>query len=168
MSKQAVAKTSPRGKRSGRYSTREIYRSAIKQTETATPPGTHRQLRLLPPILKDQRGMATDYSCRLAPKNIGRIKLERRSATHYWIDWVFVPPTFRDYGLGRRLMHKVLGDADLHGVRISLEARACAGLSQEKLEAWYGSMGFEKTPFRGSFGPILVRTPRVSAVRRAA
>jgi GNAT superfamily N-acetyltransferase len=112
--------------------------------------------------------MANDYSCRLAPKNIARIKLERRSSDHYWIDWVFVPPAYRAYGLGRRLMEDVVADADHHGVRLSLEARACAGLSQERLEAWYGRFGFVKTPFRGDFGPILVRAPRRGAGRKAA
>ena len=165
MSKQAVAKKHS-GERSGRHSTREVYRTAIEQSETASPPAT--SMRLLPPILKEQRGMATDYSCRLAPRNIARIQLERRSATHYQIDWVFVPLTYRDDGLGHHLMRQVLEDADAHGVRLSLEARACAGLSQEKLEGWYGSMGFTKTHLRGTFGPILVRAPRVWALRQAA
>jgi GNAT superfamily N-acetyltransferase len=158
--------------RSGRHSTREVYRATAVKPETDTPSGTAKRTRLqvLPAILKDKRGMATDYSCRLAPRNIARIKLTERSPGHFWIDWVFVPPAFREYGLGRKLMRKVIADADALGIRVSLEARACAGLSQAKLEAWYGSMGFVKTPFCATFGPILVRMPRrkTKRTRRAA
>lgn len=172
MSKQAIVtelETETRGSRSGRYSAREIYLAAARHAESQTPPALSRRLlHEVPPILKDRRGMATDYSCKLAAKAIARIKLERRSGDHFWIDWVFVPPAYRADGLGRRLMDEVVADANLHGVRLSLEARACAGLSQEGLEAWYGRFGFVKTPFRGDFGPILVRAPERQVYRRAA
>ncbi len=172
MIKQAIvteSKTDTRGSRSGRYSAREIYQAAARQVESQTAPAHGRRLvHDLPSILKDKRGMATDYSCKLAPRNIARIKLEQRSGGHFWIDWVFVPPAYRAYGLGRRLMNEVIADADLHRVRLSLEARACAGLSQESLEDWYGRFGFVKTPFRGDFGPILVRTPQRQERRQAA
>lgn len=172
MSKQAIVtdpKSEKRGSRSGRYSTLEIYRAAARHADSQTPPAQSREtMRVLPPILKDRRGMANDYSCRLAPKNIARIKLERRSSGHYWIDWVFVPPAYRAYGLGRHLMDEVVADADAHGMQLSLEARACAGLSQERLEAWYGRFGFMKTAFRGDFGPILVRAAQRQTGRRAA
>jgi GNAT superfamily N-acetyltransferase len=125
-------------------------------------------MRVLPPILKDQPGMAADYSCRLGRGSIARIKLERRARTQFWIDWVFVPPGFRDGGHGRRMMNQVIADADAHRVRLSLEARACAGLDQETLEAWYASFGFVKSPFRGDFGPILVRQPAARSARLAA
>jgi GNAT superfamily N-acetyltransferase len=170
MIKQAkVSKNESRGSRSGRYSASAIYEAAGRLVESQTPPAQSRKLlRDRPPIIKDKRGMATDYSCKLAPKNIARIKLERRSERHFWIDWVFVPPAHRASGLGRRLMNEVVADANLHGVRLSLEARACAGLSQESLEEWYGRFGFVKTPFRGDFGAILVRAPERQARRLAA
>ena len=156
-----------RGSRSGRYSTAAVYRAAVPQSgdevdrEETTVAG--------PPVVKHHPGMATDYHCRLAPGTIARIQLTEKGEGHHWIDWVYVPPTHRATGLGRRMMAAVLADADANGVRLSLEARACAGLSQEVLERWYVGQGFAKTPFRGDFGPILVRTPApAAAARRAA
>ena len=170
LQKEAPEPHSPKPSPSGRHSTREVYRPAAKVDAVTPSRGTARRTRLqvLPAITKDRRGMATDYSCRLATNTIARIKLSRRGKTHYWIDWVFVPAAYREYGLGRKLMRKVLEDADAHGIRISPEARACAGLGQEKLEGWYFSMGFVKTPFRATFGPILVRVPRRQTRRRKA
>ncbi|RMG17877.1 MAG: N-acetyltransferase [Planctomycetota bacterium] len=159
-----------RGTRSGRTSTREVYRAPAPQPAKTHTETLQRQRRDLPPVLKDRSGLANEYSCRLAPGQIARVRLSRRSRTQFWIDWVHVPPAHRDRGVGRHLFAAVLADADALGVRLGLEARACAGLSQERLEAWYGSMGFERTPLRGDFGPIMLRSAqrRVLSVRRAA
>lgn len=123
------------------------------------------KLRLVTKIDKNALGMATEYSVRLAPYAIARIKLERVTAEHSWIDWVYVPPGFRDAGLGGQLMRRVLQDADTHGVRLSLEARACGDTDQAALERWYEGFGFMRTGKRGDFGPIFVR---LVARRRAA
>jgi ribosomal protein S18 acetylase RimI-like enzyme len=115
------------------------------------------KLRLVTKIDKNAAAMATEYSVRLAPYAIARIKLDRVSADHFWIDWVYVPPGFRDAGLGGQLMRRVLQDADAHGVRLSLEARACGETDQAALERWYEKFGFVRTGKRGDFGPIFVR-----------
>ncbi|MBX3468683.1 MAG: GNAT family N-acetyltransferase [Planctomycetes bacterium] len=116
-----------------------------------------RKLRLVTGVTKDQDGMATDYSVRLAPGAIARIKLSEVAPGHSWIDWVYVPPDWRDLGLGGQLMRRVLEDADRHGVRLSLEARACGDTDQAALERWYQGLGFVRSGRRGTFGPILVR-----------
>jgi predicted GNAT family acetyltransferase len=156
-----------RGSRSGRYSTAAVYRGTAPQSDAeCSQSGEH--TRDLPPIVKSSPGLATDYHCRLGPRAIARIRLTRKSVDHSWIDWVFVPPSHRGTGLARRLMGVVLADADAEGARLSLEARACAGLSQEALEAWYGGLGFERTPFQGDFGRILVRAAQEQAAARRA
>src|SRR5688500_171977 len=100
------------------------------------------KLRLATKIDKNATAMATEYSVRLAPYAIAKIKLDRVSAEHSWIDWVYVPPGYRDAGLGGQLMRRVLQDADTYGVRLSLEARACGDTDQAALERWYEGFGF--------------------------
>lgn len=117
-----------------------------------------RKLRLVTDIVKNADGMATEYSVRLAPGAIARIKLQEVGPDHFWIDWVFVPPGWRDVGLGGQLMRRVLKDADAFGVRLSLEARACGGADQAALERWYQGFGFVRTGRRGTFGPIYARS----------
>jgi ribosomal protein S18 acetylase RimI-like enzyme len=102
--------------------------------------------------------MATEYSVRLAPYAIARIKLERVGPDHLFIDWVYVPPGWRDQGLGGQLMRRVLEDADAHGVRLSLEARACGDTDQAALERWYRSLGFVRAGRTGALGPIYIRS----------
>lgn len=156
--------------RSGRYATQQIYESTQANRDTGEPTGSAAIMRpqLLPRLEKDRPGMATDYSYRLAPKEIARIRLTVKSATHSWIDWVFTPPSARGTGVGRRLMDDVITDADAQGVRLSLEARACAGLDQDTLEAWYAGFGFQKSGIRGEFGPVMVRQPIAMQLRRVA
>ncbi|MEZ6184806.1 MAG: GNAT family N-acetyltransferase [Planctomycetota bacterium] len=112
-------------------------------------------------------GLGEDYSIRLGKGAIARIKLERLSPDHAWIDWVFVPPAHRGEGLAGQLMQAVLQDADAAGVRVSLEPRACAGPAQAKLEAWYRAYGFCDSGRRGDFGPIFVREARAPLSRAA-
>lgn len=128
--------------------------------EGRSPSG--RLLRLIARVDKDGEGVATDYAVRLAPYQIARIKLDPLTPNHYWIDWVFVPEAYRGQGLARQLMLHVLRDADRMGVRLSLEPRACGGVDQKALEAWYRGFGFIDTGERGSFGPIYARPPRAS------
>ena len=145
---------------------------APRRGHELTPPAKRatsesgRKLRLVTEIVKDAAAMATDYSVRLAPGAIARIKLEKVSAHHSFIDWVYVPPGWRDLGLGGQLMRRVLKDADAFGVRLSLEARACGDTDQAALERWYEGLGFVRTGRRGTFGPIFMRPP--AAQRRVA
>ncbi len=118
-----------------------------------------RLLRLVVEVEKDAPGLATSYAVRVGPGEIARVRLERLGPDQAWIDWVYVPPGRRDLGLGSQLMRHVLRDADREGVRLGLEARACAEVSQEALEAWYGRLGFRHTGRRGDFGPVLERVP---------
>lgn len=118
-----------------------------------------RLLRLVTGVAKDQdAGMSTEYTVRLAPGAIARIKLQEVCPDHFWIDWVYVPQDWRDRGLGGQLMRRVLKDADAFGVRLSLEARACGGADQAALERWYETFGFVRTGRRGAFGPIFARS----------
>jgi GNAT superfamily N-acetyltransferase len=128
----------------------------LKSSRAKKRARTSGALRLLTRIEKDQDGLATDYSVRLAPGAIARIRLSRLSAGHAWIDWVYVPPGFRDAGVGGQLLRRVMEDADREQVKLSLEARACAG-GQAALEAWYEKRGFVRTARRGQLGPIFVR-----------
>lgn len=137
-------------------------RLARASRPTADPAPAARKLRLVTHVVKDARGLATDYSVRLAPGAVARIKLQRVSETHSWIDWVYVPDGWRDHGLGGQLMRKVIADADRAGARLSLEARACGSTEQAKLERWYESLGFVRTGRRGPLGPIYARRPAVS------
>ncbi len=153
---------------SGRFSTRSIYRGVrAKEASEVQADAGRSPLRLVPEIATDRPGMANDYSCRLARGQIARIKLSVEGPSQRLIDWVFVPPAYRAAGIGRQLMRRVVADADAHGVTLRLEARACAGLEQAQLEAWYGRFGFWATGERGAFGPVLERAPSGSA-RRAA
>ena len=65
-------------------------------------------------------------------------------------------------------MRAVLEDADRLGIRLSLEARSCAGPEQGKLEAWYGRFGFLPTGETLDFGPVLARPAASRRERRAA
>jgi predicted GNAT family acetyltransferase len=152
-----------REKRSGRFSTREVYDgSAPKRSASG------RLLREQEPLVRSGGGaVASDYAIRLAKGAIARISLTQESSAQARIDWVFVPPAFRGQGLAARILDQVVADADLAGVTLVLEARACAGLAQEALEAWYAGFGFAKTGLSETFGPVLERTPQ-RTIRRAA
>jgi len=168
-------------RRSGRHSAREAYRrsephragrristrAAYRRAAARPNDPRARKARALPPIEADRPG--TDYAVRLGKGQIARIALEERGPDHRWIDWVYVPPTHRGRGLAGHLMARVLRDADAAGVRLSLEPRACAGVDQASLEAWYAGLGFAPTGEEGPFGPIFARAPEApEAVRRAA
>lgn len=152
-----------REKRSGRLSTREVYDGRAPKRSASG-----RLLREQEPIVRSGGGqVAKDYAIRLAKGAIARISLTQESATRARIDWVFVPPAFRGQGLAARILEQVLADADRAGVTLILEARACAGLDQAALERWYAGFGFERTGLSETFGPLLRRTPTRRA-RRAA
>lgn len=147
-----------RQSRSGRYSTRAVYRDA----------GTGDGVTKIVPIEANGPGVATEYWCKLAPRNIARIRTELREDGKVSIDWVFVPPEFRGTGLASQLMRRVCDDADDAAAELILEARACGGPDQQKLEAWYGQFGFAPTGAKGPFGPYLARSARRAAFRRHA
>ncbi|MGE0708594.1 MAG: GNAT family N-acetyltransferase [Planctomycetota bacterium] len=155
----------PRGSRSGRFSVAALYTDSAPQQRPADDSG--KLLRFEPRLQKDREGLATEYRLRLAPRNIAKVQLTLRSKREAWIDWVFVPPTYRGSGVARRLLDALCADADAAGASLGLEARACAGLDQAALEAWYGRFGFVATGEQGTFGPVLRRAP-ASAFRRAA
>ncbi|MBL4845789.1 MAG: hypothetical protein JKY65_09700 [Planctomycetes bacterium] len=153
-----------RAKRSGRYSTREVYRG---RTPQRSPSG--RLLRDQAPIVRSGGAqVASDYAVRIGKGAIARISLTHESASRANIDWVFVPPSARGQGHAGRILSAVIADADQAGVTLVLEARACAGLEQAALEAFYGGFGFEKTGLSETFGPVLSRAPATCAIRRAA
>ena len=112
-------------------------------------------------------GMGLEYSIRLAPWNIARIRLERLSAVRFYVHWVYVPPAYRSAGIGGILLARVLKDADREGITLCLEARACGEISQAALESWYRAHGF-----RDARGPVhhggraMSRSPIRSASRR--
>jgi len=153
-----------REKRSGRLSTREVYDG---RTPKRTASG--RLLREQEPMVRSGGGqLASDYAIRLDKGAIARISLTHESGTCARIDWVFVPPAFRGQGLAARILTQVIADADLAGMTLVLEARACAGLDQGALEAWYAGFGFAKTGTSETFGPVLQRAPQPQTLRRAA
>tara|TARA_R110002072_G_scaffold36078_3_gene106307 strand:- start:240 stop:794 length:555 start_codon:yes stop_codon:yes gene_type:complete len=153
-----------REKRSGRLSTREVYDDRAPKRSASG-----RLLRAQEPIVRSGGGrLASDYAIRLGKGAIARISLTHESAAAARIDWVFVPPAFRGQGLAARILNEVIADADLAGVSLVLEARACAGLDQDALEAWYAGFGFVKTGTSETFGPLLERAPAPSVLRRAA
>lgn len=86
--------------------------------------------------------LQNEYSLRLAPYNIARIKLERLAPDRAFIHWVYVPPAFRGRGLGQVLLDRALADADREGIHLSLVAKACGTMSQNPLEGWYAQNGF--------------------------
>lgn len=147
-----------RQSRSGRYSTRAVYREA----------GTGEGRTRIVPVEADGPGVAAEYWCRLAPGSVARIRTERRDDGKVSIDWVFVPPSHRGSGLASQLMRRVCDDADDAAAELILEARACGGPDQAKLEAWYGEFGFVRTGAAGTFGPYLQRAPKRAAFRRRA
>ncbi len=127
------------------------------------------KLRLVTAVEADGKpnrsGLGAEYRVKVAPGAIARIKLTRLSRREAWIDWVYVPPGYRDLGLGGQLLRRVLADADQAGVRLSLEARSCGQtgrVDQGALETWYERHGFSRSGRRGPLGPIFVRLPQVS------
>lgn len=153
-----------REKRSARLSTREVY-----DGRTPKRSASGRLLREQEPIVRSGGALvASDYAIRLEKGAIARISLTRESGTRARIDWVFVPAAFRGKGLAARILSQVVADADAAGVTLVLEARACAGLDQSALEAWYAGFGFSKTGLSESFGPVLKRSPQAQQNRRAA
>lgn len=150
--------------RSGRFSTREVYDGKGPQL---SPSG--RLVRENEPIVcSGGSDLGTEYALRLDKGRIARVRLTRETARRSRIDWVFVPTEHRGAGHAGRILRAVAKDADRAGVTLILEARACAGLSQAELEAFYGRFGFEPTGLSESFGPLLRRSPRRSGTRRAA
>lgn len=154
--------------RSGRFPSRHTQRLEHVGRPTKLEPASDsgRLLRFEPRLEKDGEGLATEYALRLAPRNIARVRL-RVAEDKAWIDWVFVPPSYRGKGIAGRVLREVCADADLAGVSLGLEARACAGLTQAQLEAWYGSFGFVVTGEKGEFGPVLRRPASDSGFRAA-
>lgn len=92
--------------------------------------------------------MKSEYRIPMAKAVLSR----KRSVWH--IEWITVDPQARGKGLGVVLMSQVIQEADAEGVTLTLEAVACAGLKQERLEAWYESLGFVKTGRRGGLGGV--------------
>jgi GNAT superfamily N-acetyltransferase len=149
--------------KSGRFSARMVYAAE------GTPDASAAAARIK--IERERAGdsMGCDYSLRLGPGAIARIRLEQRGPGHWWIDWVFVPPSHRGKGLARLLMGRVLADADAAAVTLSLEPKACAGVEQTALERWYEGLGFSPTGRRGELAQIFRRRPKSTGVwRRAA
>jgi GNAT superfamily N-acetyltransferase len=107
-----------------------------------------------------------DYSLRLAPYNIARIKVERLSTDRAFIHWVYVPPAFRGRGLGQVLLDRVLADADREGVHLSLVAKACGTMTQNPLEGWYGQNGFVRRGKAEDGGMKMTRRPYDRAASR--
>lgn len=155
---------SGKGSRSGRFTTREVYQDRAPAPEPADSSG--KLIRFQPQLVKNADALATEYSVRLGRGEIARVSLTVEGSSA-WIDWVYVPAAHRGSGVARRLMNAVTADADAVGASLGLEARACAGLSQEALEAWYARFGFAPNGELGKFGPELTRAPR-RAQRRAA
>ncbi len=121
----------------------------------------------IPEVQKTEgRGSAIDYSIRLAPYNIARIKVERLARDRSYIHWVFVPPAYRGLGLGQILMNRVLQDADREGVSISLVAKACGTMGQAPLEEWYATNGFVRRGPAEEGGIKMVRPPSARASSR--
>lgn len=107
-----------------------------------------------------QGNLGDEYSIRLAPYNIARVKLERLSRERAYIHWVYVPPAYRGRGLAQVLMDRVLADADREGVAISLVAKACGTMAQAPLEGWYAQNGFAPRGPAEEGGTKMVRGPR--------
>jgi GNAT superfamily N-acetyltransferase len=104
-------------------------------------------------------GLGDDYSVRLAPYNIARVKLERLGPHRAFVHWVFVPPLFRGRGIGSVLLERVLRDADREGVTLALVAKACGTLAQGVLETWYAENGFVRRGAHPEGGTKMTRRP---------
>lgn len=113
-------------------------------------------------VEKSGETLGSDYSVRLAPYNIARIKVERLGAKRAFIHWVYVPPAYRGLGLGQVLMNRVLVDADQEGVAIALVAKACGTMAQSPLEHWYAQNGFVRRGPAEDGGTKMVRAPRAA------
>ncbi len=107
-----------------------------------------------------------EYSIRLAPFNIARVKVERLSRDRAFVHWVFVPPAFRGLGLGQVILRRVLADADREGLTVALVAKACGTMAQSPLERWYAENGFVARGPAEDGGTKMVRAPRVRASSR--
>jgi len=107
-----------------------------------------------------------EYSLRLAPYNIARIKIERLARDRAFIHWVYVPPAFRGRGLAQLLLDKALADADREGVHLSLVAKACGTMSQSPLEGWYAQNGFVRRGRAEDGGMKMSRRPFDRAASR--
>ena len=69
--------------------------------------------------------------------------------TDYWgrgllLTRINVPVQFRGQGVARRLLARVLTDADAEGITLWLEIMPSGGLSFEELKAWYERRGFRQ------------------------
>jgi len=120
-----------------------------------------------PRIEKTQgNGACFEYSMRLAPFNIARVRVERLSRDRAFIHWVYVPPAHRGLGLGQVLLRRVLADADRESLTISLVAKACGTMAQSPLELWYAENGFVRRGPAEDGGTKMVRAPQQRAASR--
>lgn len=101
--------------------------------------------------------MRSVYQHRHGSGLISKVTLTDQGGGAWHIDMVHVPPAMRGRGWARRLLARVLSDADQAGVRLSLEARACGGPGQADLVKFYRSLGFRLTGAHGAFGPVMRR-----------
>jgi GNAT superfamily N-acetyltransferase len=120
-------------------------------------------LPLLKSVVKIEKspeiGLGLEYSLRLAPGNIARVRLERTGPSRAFVHWVHVPPAFRGRGIGQVILARVLKDADREGVTISLVAKACGTMAQSPLERWYAVNGFLRRGKAKDGGTCMVRRP---------
>jgi GNAT superfamily N-acetyltransferase len=107
-----------------------------------------------------------EYTIRLAPYNIARVKVERLARDRAYVHWVFVPPAFRGLGLGQVLLRRVLADADREGLTVALVAKSCGTMAQSPLERWYAENGFVARGPAEDGGTKMVRAPRIRASSR--
>lgn len=100
--------------------------------------------------------MKNFYEIRRDGKRIASAQLTKRRGSWH-LDMIAVNPSVRSSGLGRALMTMLCEEADSEWLELTLEVRACAGLSTERLIAWYEGFGFVLTGRSGEFGPRMKR-----------
>lgn len=97
-------------------------------------------------------------------RRLGKGRIVRARVTEengIWsFNWLHVPPADRGNGHGAWAMGEVLKQADAAGIAVRLEARACGGMDQEALVAWYESLGFVLTGQISKLGSEMLREAR--------
>jgi len=77
----------------------------------------------------------------------------------WWITRINVPRQFRGRGIGSKLLHIILKDADKENWQLRLMIEASDGLTTKQLRFWYERNGFKRIN-SGKRRGIFIRNPQ--------